>query len=77
MVNGQFLFEDLPVLVLKSFGALGLELGLEKRVRCKYLYTYTAQKMCGLYYYSKEKLGVKAERKQVLRKPVMTDRCLE
>lgn len=31
MVNGQFLFEDLSVLVLQSFGAVGLELGLEER----------------------------------------------
>jgi hypothetical protein len=31
VVNGQFLFEDLPVLVLKSHGAVGYELGLEKR----------------------------------------------
>lgn len=29
--NGQFLFEHLPVLVLKSFSAVGLELGLEER----------------------------------------------
>lgn len=43
MVNGQFLFEDLPVLVLKSFGAVGLELGLEEREREVFIYL---QKRC-------------------------------
>lgn len=38
MVNGQFLFEDLPVLVLKSFGAVGLELVLEEREREVFIY---------------------------------------
>jgi hypothetical protein len=33
--------------------------------------------MHGLYCYSKGKLGVRVERKQVPRKPVRTDRCLE
>lgn len=33
--------------------------------------------MCGLYHYSKKKLGCKVERKWVLRKSVTTDRCLE
>lgn len=40
MVNGQFLFEDLPVLVLKSFGAVGLELGLEERELEVFIYMY-------------------------------------
>lgn len=33
--------------------------------------------MCGRYYYSKEKLVLKVEKKQTLRKSVMTDRHLE
>lgn len=41
MVNGHFLFEDLPVLVLKSFGAVGLELGLEEREMEVFIYMHS------------------------------------
>lgn len=40
MVHGQFLFEDLPVLVLQSLGAVGLELGLEEWELEVFIYMY-------------------------------------
>ena len=72
MVNGQFLFEDLPVLDLKSFGAVGLELRLEEKEMEVFIYMCAAKVTCGLYYYLKDKLGSKVERKSV-----MADRSLE
>ena len=45
MVNGHFLFEDLPVLVLKSFGAVGLELGLEEREMEVFIYMHSTSDM--------------------------------
>lgn len=41
MVNGQFFFEDLPELVLKSFSAVGLELGLEEKEMGVFLYMHS------------------------------------
>lgn len=70
MVNGHFLFEDLPVLVLKSFGAVGLERGLEEREM--EVFTYVHGKVtCGLYYYSKEERGGKISRKPSIKKNVL------
>lgn len=45
MVNGQFLFEDLPVLVLQSLGAVGLELGLEERELEVFIYMHRKSDM--------------------------------
>jgi hypothetical protein len=45
VVNGHFLFEDLPVLVLKSFGAVGLELGLEEREMEVFIYMHSTSDM--------------------------------
>lgn len=41
MVNGQFLFEDLPVLVFKSFSAVGLELGNEEKKMEVFIYMHS------------------------------------
>lgn len=51
----------------KALGAVGLELGLEEG-EMEVFYTRTAEVTCGLYYYSKERLGSKVERKRELRK---------
>lgn len=76
MVNGQFPFEDLPVLVLKGFGAVGLELGLEEWEMEVFTYMHSQSDVWPLLLLRRETWR-KVERKPALRKSVMTDSCLE
>lgn len=60
VVNGQFLFEDCPALVLKSFGAVGLELEWEKKGDVGIsVHTYSKWRVACII--TQKNLGVKIE----------------